>query len=128
MIKVLEKDLLDDDFIIKAFFKNIKLNQKINFNKDCIYYFGNYKENELEKIKRKITNNKKAIKKAVEKGVRIIIHGNSIELFNNSFNHKDINLFTYANNKKGKKIIKVNNLDKVITYPNFRYKNLICIK
>ena len=43
MIKVIEKDFLDDDFIIKPFTKNINLKDNIYFSKDNIYYFGNYK-------------------------------------------------------------------------------------
>ena len=37
MIKVLEKDFLNDKFIDNNFTSNIKLNDKLNFNKNNIY-------------------------------------------------------------------------------------------
>ena len=141
MIKVLEQDLLDDKFIIKGLTFNIKLNDKLLFNKEDIYYFGNYKENELYKIKNKLINNKKRLIKAIEQGVKIIVCGNSFELLNNSFNSKDINLYTSFNpnnfkkNKikfkkkyKNTKLKTIYDISVPINSENFRYKNFVCIK
>ena len=142
MIKIIEKDLLEDDFIIKAFTKNIELKDKIFFSKNDIYYFGNYKKDKLNIIKKKILKNKKSIINAINKGVKFIIHGNSIDIFNNNFNKNEFNLFTAYEKKdlkikrkklkvkkrKQNKYIVVNNLKKGIDTLNFRYKNLICIK
>lgn len=143
MIKVLEKDYLDDKFIIKPFLYNIKIKENIFFDKKDTYYFGNYKEEKLDIIKQKVNKNKKRIINAIENGTKFIIYGNSINIFNNSFNHNNINLFTsYSENsfknKFGKLVIKkkyknknikvVENINKCITTENFRYKNLICIK
>ena len=44
MIKIIEKEFLDDNFIIKPFTSNIKINENIYFKKDDTYYFGNYKK------------------------------------------------------------------------------------
>lgn len=143
MLKVLEKDLLDDKFIIKEFASNIKSSDKLLFNKKDIYYFGNYKEESLDIIRKKLLRNKKRLINAIEQGVKIIISGNSFDLLNNSFNSNDINLYTSYNpnnfrkriNKiKFKKRSKTNKLktiydiSKPITSENFRYKNFICIK
>ena len=94
MIKIIEKEFLDDNFIIKPFASNIKISENIYFKKDDTYYFGNYKKDKLNYIKEKINKNKKRIISAIENGTTIIIHGNSIELFNNSFKACNINLFT----------------------------------
>ena len=143
MIKVLEKDYLEDKFIIKQFLYNIKIKENIFFDKKDTYYFGNYKEEKLDIIKQKVKKKKKRIINAIENGTKFIIYGNSINIFNNSFNHNNINLFTsYSENsfknKFGKLVIKkkyknknikvVENINKCITTENFRYKNLICIK
>lgn len=129
MIKVLEKEYLNDCFIEKKFVKNININEKLIFNKINIYYFGNYDKNEIYKIKNKLLKNKKNIINAVEKGIKIIISGNSCELFNNSFEANNINLFTYIPiyNKHNCKIKYVDNLKDGIYANNFKYKNLICI-
>ena len=66
MIKIIEKEFLDDNFIIKPFTSNIKINENIYFKKDDTYYFGNYKKDKLNYIKEKINKNKK-IKKGVDK-------------------------------------------------------------
>lgn len=140
MIKIIEKDFLNDDFILKTFTSNVSINNKINFSKKDVYYFGNYNENKLKEIEKKLINNKKSIINAVEKGVKFLIHGNSIDLFNNSFKHDKLNLFTCYDNrslkiKKNKIKIKtmysksikcINSLDEVSDSMNFRYKNLIC--
>lgn len=131
MIKILEKDFLKDNFIIKPFAKNISLSDNIYFSKNNIYYFGNYKEKHLDDIKNKIIKNKKRIIKAIENNVTFIIHGNSIDIFNNSFKHNDINLFTAYNKKRlfnKNKITKVNNIKIGIDTLNFKYKNLLCFK
>ena len=131
MIKIIEKEFLDDDFIIKPFASNIKINENIYFKKDDTYYFGNYKRDKLSYIKEKINKNKKRIISAIENGTSIIIHGNSIELFNNSFKACDINLFTAYDDKKmakRKKVKFVNDLNYGINSLNFKYKNLICFK
>lgn len=138
MIKIIEKDFLDDNFILKNLTSNINLNEKIKFNKDDVYYFGNYNTIYVDKIKKKINKNKKNIRNAVEKGIKFLITGNSTELFNNNFSSKDINLFTCYNKKcfkknkiknakNKKRLIEYNNLNK-IDNENFKYKNLICIK
>ena len=142
MIKVIEKDFLDDDFIIKPFTKNINLKDNIYFSKDNIYYFGNYKQDKINDIKEKILKNKKRIINAIEHNITFIIHGNSIDLFNNSFKTKDMNLFTAYDKKtikilfkklkikkrKNKKIEKIYDLKKDIDTLNFKYKNLLCFK
>lgn len=127
MIKIIEKEFLDDNFIIKPFASNIKINENIYFKKDDTYYFGNYKKDKLNYINK----NKKRIISAIENGTTIIIHGNSIELFNNSFKACDINLFTAYDDKKlfkRKKVKFVNDLNYGINSLNFKYKNLICFK
>ena len=53
MIKIIEKEFLDDNFIIKPFTSNIKINENIYFKKDDTYYFGNYKKDKLNYIKEK---------------------------------------------------------------------------
>lgn len=131
MIKIIEKEFLDDNFIIKPFASNIKINENIYFKKDDTYYFGNYKKDKLSYIKEKINKNKKRIISAIENGTTIIIHGNSIELFNNSFKTCNINLFTAYDDKKlfkRKKVKFVNDLNYGINSLNFKYKNLICFK
>lgn len=132
MIKIIEKDFLDDDFIIKPFASNINLNDKIYFSKKDTYYFGNYKDDKIHKIKEKLKKNKKRIIKAIENGTNFIIHGNSIDIFNNSFKYNDINLFTAYDNKRNiikKKTVKyINDLTNGIDSLDFRYKNLICFK
>lgn len=142
MIKIIEKDFLDDDFIIKPFASNINVNDKLYFSKNNTYYFGNYKEDRLPEIKNKISKNRKRLIRAIENGVRFIIHGNSINIFNNSFKSKDINLFTAYDKKnvkirfnklkltkrKNKNILIINDLNDGIDSLNFRYKNLICFK
>lgn len=126
MIKILEKDLLEDNFIISSFTDNISIDENIYFNKKDIYYFGNYKNEELDKIKKKLIKNKKRIINAVEKNVKFIICGNSIELFNNNFKQNELNLYTNYFNKKDKKIKHISNLKHGINAENFRYKNMIC--
>ena len=131
MIKIIEKEFLDDNFIIKPFASNIKISENIYFKKDDTYYFGNYKKDKLYYIKEKINKNKKRIISAIENGTTIIIHGNSIELFNNSFKACNINLFTAYDDKKlykRKKVKFVNDLNYGINSLNFKYKNLICFK
>ena len=142
MIKVIEKDFLDDDFIIKPFTKNINLKDNIYFSKDNIYYFGNYKQDKINDIKEKILKNKKRIINAIEHNITFIIHGNSIDLFNNSFKTKDMNLFTAYDKKtikilfkklkikkiKNNKIAIICDLKKGIDTLNFKYKNLLCFK
>ena len=142
MIKILEKDFLDDDFINKSFAENIHLNDKIYFSKDNIYYFGNYKQDKLPLIKEKLLRNKKSLISAIENKIKFIICANSIELFNNTFKKEDLNIYTmyspFMFKKRFKKLvikrnrnnidlINVKNLEKVISANNFRYKNLICI-
>lgn len=131
MIKVLEKEFLNDNFILKAFTSNIKINDNIYFSKQDTYYFGNYKEDKINEIKEKLKKNKKRIIKAVENGTCFIIHGNSIDIFNNSFKSDDINLFTAYDKKRviNKRLIrKIDNLKIGIDCFNFKYKNLICFK
>ena len=131
MIKILEKDFLKDNFIIKPFAENISLKDNIYFSKENIYYFGNYKEEHLNDIKNKIIKNKKRIINAIENNVTFIIHGNSIEIFNNSFKSNDINLFTAYNKKRlfnKNKIVKIDDIKTGIDTLNFKYKNLLCFK
>lgn len=143
MIKVIEKDLLNDNFINKQFISNIKKDEKIYFSKNDTYYFGNYTKEGLNIIKKKLLKNKKALKRAIENNIKFIISGNSIELFNNNFNHNDLNIYTCYNEKKFKNKIKgirfshfkknnklkyIDNISKTIDSENFRYKNLICIE
>lgn len=142
MIKILEKDFLNDDFINKELADNIKIKEKISFTKENIYYFGNYELDKLKIIKKKMIKNKKSLIKAIEKGIKFIICGNSIEIFNNDFKTNGLNIYTNYNpsifkrrgnnlkikNDKGNASIKtVNSINKVIASSNFRYKNLICI-
>ncbi len=140
MIKIIEKDYLKDDFILKTFTSNLSIKNKIKFSKNDVYYFGNYDVSKLEEIEKKLIKNRKNIIKAVEKGVKFLIHGNSIDIFNNSFKPNKLNLFTCYDNKnlrikKDKINIKnkysrytkcINSLDEVSDSINFRYKNLIC--
>lgn len=143
MIKVIEKDLLEDNFINKKLITNISKEEKIYFSKDNIYYFGNYTNEGLKIIKQKLLKNKKAIKKAIENNIKFIISGNSIDIFNNSFNHKDLNIYTCYNEKNFKNKIKgikfryfkrynklkhVSDLNNCVDSENFRYKNLVCAK
>lgn len=143
MIKVIEKDLLEDNFINKKLITNISKEEKIYFSKDNIYYFGNYTNEGLNIIKQKLLKNKNALKRAIENNIKFIISGNSTELFNNTFNHKDLNIYTCYNEKNFKNKIKgirfnrfkknnklkyIDNINKTIDSENFRYKNLICIK
>ena len=133
MIKILEKDFLNDKFIDINFIDNIKLNDKLNFSKDNIYYFGNYDEKYIHLIKEKLIKNKKNIIKAINNNVKIILAGNTKEIFNNEFNIKGLNLYTCLSCKLRKKIKnyskikKVNDLNKPFEEINFRYKNLICV-
>ena len=143
MIKVIEKDLLDDKFINKKFIININKEERIYFSKEHIYYFGNYTDEGLNIIKQKLLKNKNALKRAIENNIKFIISGNSTELFNNTFNHKDLNIYTCYNEKNFKNKIKgtrfnhfkknnklkyIDNINKTIDSESFRYKNLICIK
>lgn len=142
MIKVIEKEMLDDEFIIKPFISNINLNDNIYFTKDNIYYFGNYKNNELKNIKQKLIKNKRNIIRAIEKGIRFIVCGNSVELFNNDFKADGFNLYTLYNpssfkrrlnhliikkDKYKSKIKIVSNLEGGICAVNFKYKNFLCV-
>ena len=124
MICVLEKELLEDNFIDKRFIKNINNEERILFNKNNIYYFGNYKKDSLNIIKEKLLKNKRNIINAIERNIKIIITGNSIDLFNNTFKYKDINLFTAYDKSKRFKLL--NDLKKGLDTYNFKYKNLIC--
>lgn len=131
MIKIIEKEFLNDNFIIKPFAGNININDKIYFSKNDTYYFGNYEENKVDLIKNKIRKNKKRILNAIEDGVKFVIHGNSIEIFNNSFKKENINLFTAYDKKriiKKNKLKIINSLKTGIDTFNFRYKNLTCFK
>lgn len=142
MIKAIEKDFLEDKYIHKEFIKNINIKDKLYFNKNDIYYFGNYTNDKLDIIRKKILKNQKNIIKAIENNVKFIIHGSSIKIFNNSFNKNEFNLFTAYDereinikrrklklkNKSSNKYVIINNLKKGIDTLNFRYKNLICIK
>ena len=136
MIKAIAKELLDDDYIIKEYVENLNINDRLLFNKNNIYYFGNYKEDELNKIEQKLIRNRKSLIKAIDKGVRFIICGNSINIFNNSFKANKLNIFTAYNIKLKRKRIYTNksndiklvyNLNTPIDSINFKYKNLICI-
>lgn len=142
MIKVLEKDFLDDEFINKQFISNISLNEKLTFNKNDIYYFGNYDDDYINFIKDKLYHNKKSMLNAIERNVKFIVCGSSCEIFNNHFKCNDINLFTLYNpsmfkyrfkklkirkEKNNINIKYVNSLDKVVNASCFRYKNLFCI-
>ena len=124
MICVLEKELLEDNFIDKRFIKNINNEERILFNKNNIYYFGNYKKDSLNIIKEKLLKNKRNIINAIERNIKIIITGNSIDLFNNTFKYKDINLFTAYDKSKRFKLL--NDLKKGLDTYNFKYKKLIC--
>lgn len=143
MIKVIEKDLLDDNFINRKLISNIPKEERIYFSKDNIYYFGNYTKEGLNIIKQKMLKNKNALKRGIENNIKFIISGNSIELFNNSFKHNDLNIYTCYNKKSFKNKIKgirfshfkknnklkyINNINETIDSESFRYKNLICIK
>ena len=131
MIKIIEKEFLDDNFIIKPFASNININDNIYFSKENVYYFGNYKEDKLNIIKNKVIKNKKRIINAVENGVKFIIHGNSIDIFNNSFKASDINLFTAYDKKrlfKKNQLKNIYNLNIGCDTLNFKYKNLTCLK
>ena len=138
MIKVIEKNYLNDNNINIMLVDNISINDKIIFNKNDLYYFGNYDKDMISFIKNKINNNKNNIRNAVEKGVKFIITGNSYDLFNNTFKCSNINLFNAYNKKMfkrkriklkktSKRIKEYNNLYN-IDNENFKYKNLICIK
>ncbi len=141
MIKVIEKDYLQDDFINKQFINNINIKDKITFSKDDIYYFGNYDEDKIKLIKKKLLSNKKSIIRAIKNDVKFIICGNSFDMFNNHFNTKDLNIYTSYNKKafiKIKKLLirkhykdniinKIDNLDMVSDTNNFRYKNTYCL-
>ncbi len=142
MILALEKNYLDDNFVEKDFLNNLNINDKLIFNKKNIYYFGNYKEENIDIIKKKLINNKKNIKRAIENNVKFIITGNSYDIFNNSFKANNLNIFTAYNDKMFKKninkiIIKkdrtnnklsiINNLSKGINNKNFIYKNFLCL-
>ncbi len=143
MIKVLEQEYLNDNFINKKFISNMSIKDKVYFKKGNIYYFGNYKEEKLSEIKNKLNKNKKSLIKAIESGVKFIVCANSFELFNNSFKVEGLNLFTsynprmfkskinkviIKNDKVKYEIKKVNDLTKVIASQNFMYKNFLCIK
>lgn len=142
MIIVLESNHLKDKFINKNFISNINVKDKITFKKDNIYYFGNYTKEGLDIVKKKLLRNKKTIIKAIENNIKIIVCGNSIELFNNNFNNNNLNLYTNYNPRSFKKrfnklkiknktnnlsIKNVYSLDKVIEASNFKYKNFLCI-
>ena len=140
LIIAIEKDYLDDDFILKTYINNYNINNRLKFYKDYIYYFGNYKENKLKIIEKKLIRNKKNIINAIENGCKFLIYGNSINLFNNCFEHRKLNIFTVYDSKhikfkknsiKFKKkysnnIKYINSLNEVSDNINFRYKNLIC--
>lgn len=143
MIKAIEKDYLNDNYINKIIISNLKISEKINFSKNDIYYFGNYDEDKLTLINDKLIKNKKSLIKAIENNIKFIICGNSYELFNNLFNHKNLNIFTAYNSKEFKCKFKkirfkkekynnslkiVDNLKKPIDNENFKYKNFLCIK
>ena len=138
MIKVLEIDYLEDNFINKKLVSNININDKLIFKKENIYYFGNYNEDNLDIIRKKILHNKKNIINAIEKGIKFIITGNSYELFNNDFKNNSLNLYTcydknifkhkrIKNIKASTKLKQVNDLNTGIDSQNFKYKNMICI-
>ena len=105
MIKIIEMEYLDDNFINTSFCKNISLNEKITFSKGNIYYFGNYKEDKIELIKKKLIKNRKNLLNAIQNNVKFIISGNSFEMFNNSFKPYDLNIYTnYSKSKHSNKI------------------------
>lgn len=129
MIKIIEKDYLEDSFINTCFCKNICLNEKIIFSKDNIYYFGNYRKDKINLIKNKLIKNRKNLLNAIQNNVKFIISGNSFEMFNNSFKVSDLNIYTsYSKNKYSNKIIYVDDLKKGIKGNIFKYKNLVCIE
>ena len=129
MIKIIEMEYLDDNFINTSFCKNISLNENITFSKGNIYYFGNYKEDKIELIKKKLIKNRKNLLNAIQNNVKFIISGNSFEMFNNSFKPYDLNIYTnYSKSKHSNKIRYIADLKKGIEGNIFKYKNLICIK
>lgn len=143
MVVAIEKDLLNDCFIDKNFICNLSIEDKITFNKNNIYFFGNYEEDKLKYIKNKLIKNRKNIKRAIENNIKFIVTGNSYDIFNNSFKHDDLNIFTAYNKKMFKKKIRkirikkdkdnlnlktVYSLEKGVNSKNFKYKNLLCIK
>lgn len=129
MIKIIEMEYLDDNFINTSFCKNISLNEKITFSKGNIYYFGNYKEDKIELIKKKLIKNRKSLLNAIQNNVKFIISGNSFEMFNNSFKPYDLNIYTnYSKSKHSNKIIYIDDLKKGIEGNVFKYKNLVCVK
>lgn len=144
MICVLEKDLLEDKFIDNNFINNININNRIHFDNNNIFYFGNYKKDKLNIIAKKLLHNKKNINNAIEKGIKIIVAGNSCDLFNNHFKtYKSLNLFNCCDSivkrkllkkqnkikeRNSTKIIVLDNLDKAIENDNFKYKNFCYIK
>lgn len=142
MIKVLEAEYLNDNFIDKKFVSSLGINDKISFSKENIYYFGNYEEDKIPMIKNKLIRNKKSMLKAIEAGVRFIVCGNSVEMFNNDFKTNGLNIYTFYNpslfkrrlnhviikkDKYKNEIKTVRGLDKVICAVNFKYKNFLCI-
>ena len=129
MIKIIEMEYLDDNFINTSFCKNISLNEKITFSKGNIYYFGNYKEDKIELIKKKLIKNRKSLLNAIQNNVKFIISGNSFEMFNNSFKPYDLNIYTnYNKSKHSNKIRYIDDLKKGIEGNVFKYKNLVCVK
>ena len=50
MIKIIEKEFLKDDFILRTFTSNINIKDKIKFSKNDVYYFGNYDKNKLKEV------------------------------------------------------------------------------
>lgn len=143
MVVAIEKNLLNDCFADKNFICNLNIEDKLTFNKNNIYFFGNYDEDKLEYVKNKLIKNRKSIKRAIENNIKFIVTGNSYDIFNNSFKHGDLNVFTAYNKKMfkrkiGKIKIKMDkddfnlrtiyNLEKGINSTNFKYKNLLCIK
>ncbi len=144
MIKVFEKDYLDDTLIKNYRASNIGINDRINFNSKDIYYFGNYQQDKLKYIRKKLIRNYKNIKRAVERKTKIIITGNSCNLFNSTFKSgSSISLFVAYDPKRFKRaklsrfirinqvrkteIKKIGSLNGVISSENFFYKNLYYI-
>lgn len=144
MIKVFEKDFLDDTLIKHYRASNIGIKERINFNSKDIYYFGNYQEDKLNKVRKKIIGNYKNIKRAIERKAKIIVTGNSCNLFNSTFKPgKSISLFIAYDPKKFRRaklsrfirinkvrkteIKKIYSLDEIIDSENFSYKNLYYI-
>lgn len=142
MIIALEKKYLDDNFVEKYFLNNLNINDKLIFNKNNIYYFGNYKKENINIIKEKLIKNRKNIIRAIENNVKFIITGNSYDIFNNSFKPNNLNIFTSYNDKMFKnyinkliikkdksnnKLLIINNLNKGINNKNFKYKNFLCV-